>query len=197
MPPTSGPTRTTPVWMLAIAALLLAARIGWGVWEGANPESRPELVQWTAPSAAEATARGSGRLVLYAFTDRRNATSRKLATDLFADPERATELGRAFVPVRIEGDPAEDSPEIASLRQRFKVAKLPALVVATPDGARWKLIPGDAGANRAIEHLVAARIEMLDLPFTNRRGVQFQLGGRHGGGQDSIPTGGDTLRVVE
>jgi len=197
MPPSSGPTRTTPVWMLGIAALLLAARVGSGVWETANPESRPELVEWTAPSAAEETARSSGRLVLYAFTDRRNGASRKLASDLFADPERATELRRAFVLVRIEGDPAEDSPQIAALRQRFKVTALPTLVVATPDGARSKRIPGDARANAVLEQLVTARLELLDLPIAGRRGFQFKLGGRHGGSSDSLPAGGDTLRVVE
>lgn len=197
MPPTDGATRATPVWMLAIAALLLAARVGSGVWEAANPESRPELVEWTAPSAAEETARASGRLVLYAFTDRRNAASRRLASDLFADPKRATELGRAFVPIRVEGDPAEDSPEIAALRERFKVTTLPALVVATPDGARSKLIRGDARAATVLEQLVVARIELLDLPIPNRRGFQFQFGGRHGGGSDSSDAGGDTLRVIE
>ena len=49
----AGPTRTTPIVLLALAGLLLLARIGVGVRDVVSPESRPELVDWV--SVAEAT----------------------------------------------------------------------------------------------------------------------------------------------
>lgn len=196
-PAGGGSSRGTPVWLLALAGLLLVARIGVGVWDANNPESRSELVNWAAPSAANETARDRGRLVLYAFTDRKDPASRKMASDLFADPAIAQQLGRLFVPVRIEGNPAADTPETAALRGRFHVTTLPALVVATPDGARSKLLPGFRNARATMEALTAAQMELVDLPFTRRGGFQFKIGGNRGGAGDSSGAGGDSVRTIE
>jgi hypothetical protein len=41
----SGPTRATPVLLLAIAGVLLVARIAFGIYEHAHPIVRPPVVQ--------------------------------------------------------------------------------------------------------------------------------------------------------
>ncbi|MEO5616440.1 MAG: thioredoxin fold domain-containing protein [Candidatus Eisenbacteria bacterium] len=196
MPPSSGgSSRVTPLWLLAMAGLLLAARVGVGVWDAANPGSRPEAVTWTAPSAAVEAARARGRLVLYAFTDRRNPASRELSSELFADAGMARQLDRTFVMVRIEGKPAADTPETAALRSRFKVKETPTLVVATPDGARSKLVTGFVTALSTLEQLTLAQMEMMDPPFQRRGGVRFPFGRPRGGAGDSSRSDGDSLRV--
>lgn len=192
-----GSSRANPLWLLAIAGLLLAARIGVGVWDAANPESRPELVTWTAPSAAAETARAHGRLVLYAFTDRQNPASRELSSELFADAGMAQQLAGQFIAVRIEGKPAGDTPETAALRSRFGVTEIPTLVVATPDGARSKRVTGFVNARSTIEELTLARMEMMDLPFLRRGGVRFQMGRPRGGERDSSGAGEDSVRAIE
>src|SRR6266446_4908136 len=124
MPPSDGlrgPTRSTPVTLMVVAGLLLVARVALGIWDAANPESRPELVNWTAPAAAVDEARARGRLLLYAFTDRGVPASRKLAAEIFADAQSAQRIDKQFVAVRLEGKPADDSPEIAELRARYKI----------------------------------------------------------------------------
>lgn len=171
-----GPTRATPVVLVALAALLLAARVALGVWDAVNPETRPELVTWIAPSEAAGEARSRGRLLLYAFTDRKVPASRKLASEIFASPQYSHQIERTFVPVRIEGGPADDTPETAALRSRFAIRELPTLVVASADGARSKVIPGYAKAGATAEALVTAQLELMGLPGVSRRGFQFRVG---------------------
>jgi thiol:disulfide interchange protein len=192
-----GSSRSTPLWLLTFAGLLLAARIGVGVWDVASPESRPEQVTWTSPSAAAEAARARGRLVLYAFTDRRNPVSREMSSELFTDAAMARQIAGQFVAVRIEGRPGDDTAETAALRSRFKVTEVPTLVVATADGAKSKLVTGFVSARSTVEALTAAQMELMDLPFSRRGGFRIQVGGGHGGDEDSSEAGGDSLRVIE
>lgn len=200
MPPSNGhagPTRTTPIVLLALAGLLLLARIGVGVRDVVSPESRPELVDWV--SVAEATQPGhpSGHLMLYAFTDHAQAASRKLASELFASPAASGAINREFVPVRIEGDPSADDPATRALRERFKVGELPALVVATPDGSRFKTIPAPANARDALQAIKQAQMEVMGLPFGATKGFQFRIGnsGASGGPIGGPPNGGPGAQV--
>lgn len=191
MPPSDGgPTRANPAWLLLVAGVLLVARVGLGIWDATNPESRPDLVTWTAASSAAGEARARGRLVLYAFTDRDAPASRKLSSGLFTEAAIARELMAQFVVVRIEGPAADDTPETAALRGKFQVTELPALVVATADGGKFKKIAGVESPRAALEQLTTARLELMDLPFHTRGGVRFQIGGARGGDADSSAAGG-------
>jgi hypothetical protein len=203
MPPSNpmrgsgGSTRVTPLWLLALAAILFAARITSGVWAEIYPESRPELARWTAPAAAAEEARSSHRLVLYVFLDRKQADSRQLAADLFADVERAGRLNGEFVLVQIDGPAAEDTPETAALRAQYEVRDLPALVVTTVDGSRSKRIAGNQNVREIDQQLTAARFELLDRPGVRRRGMQFQFGTGPRGSADTLGAGDDSLRTSE
>jgi hypothetical protein len=181
MPPTdgrSGPTRATPRVLLIVAGALLAARIALGVWDVASPDSRPELVTWHTFAEAQRSPVGGRRLMLYAFTDPRQRASRNLARDVFKSASLAGDLDRQFVSVRIEGTPDQDLPEEHALRARFGVTELPALVVATPDGERYKTIAGYHDAHTTMAALKNAQLEVMGLPFTHGGGFQFRVGGR-------------------
>ena len=199
MPPSNprgGPSRATPAVLVVIAAALLVARVALGIWDTNNPESRPELMTWTAPSAAAEEARMSGRLVLYAFTDRKNIASRKLSSEVFADPELVQRLSREFVAVRIEGDPVNDTPGVAAMRAAAGVTITPALVITTADGAKSKLVVGFKNVRATMQALGAARMEVLGLPFSHRpgggRSFRFQVGG-NGAGDNSSEAEVDSL----
>lgn len=187
MPPTEaggsrrGSTRVTPLWLLAIAALLLAARVGTGVWAEVRPEGRPDLVDWVTPSEAQGDANFNGRSMLYVFTDSRVPASRKLVSDVFTKPDAARRINDAFASVRIDGPASGDTPEAAELRRRFEVTELPTLVVVSQDGTKSRRIVGHTSANATLQALLSARLEMMGLPAGSAgRGVQFKFGGRFG-----------------
>jgi hypothetical protein len=181
-----GSTRTTPAALLILAAALLVARVAFGVIDATHPELRPELVQWTSPSEAAAAARSTGRLILYAFTDG-GAASRRLAGDLFTNPDVAKQLEGRFIAVRVDGGPAHDTPDEAALRAKFGVGAEPALVVTNADGSKFQLVPTPANAPAALQALSAAQMEVMDLPFRPAgRSFRFQIGNRHGAPPDSL-----------
>lgn len=193
MPPTdgrSGPTRATPLALLVIAGVLLAARVAVGVWDEASPDARPELVTWNTPAGAESVARDRGRLMLYAFTDQRQKASRDLSREVFSNANLARSLDKDFVPVRIEGSAEQDPPDAHDLRARFHVTELPALVVATPDGAHAKLVSGFHDARTTMTALKEAQLQVMGLPFTHGGGFQFRFGRHDSLGRGPFERGG-------
>lgn len=181
-----GSTRATPAVLMVLAAVLLVARVASGVIDATHPENRPELVDWTSPSEAAAAARTSGRLILYAFTDE-GAASRRLAADLFTNPGAAKQLESRFIPVRVDGGPAHDTPESSALRAKFGVRSEPALVVTNADGSKFRLVPAPANAAAAVQALTEAQMEVMDVPFQRGgRTFRFQFGNRHGLPPDSL-----------
>ena len=181
-----GSTRATPAVLVIVAAALLVARVAFGIIDATHPEIRPELIQWTSPSEAAATARATGRLILYVFTDDGRA-SRKLAGELFTSPDVAKQIESRFLAVRIDGDPAHDTADDAALRAKFGVRAVPALVVTNADGSKFQLVPAPANAAAALQALNEAQMEVMDIPFQRGgRSFQFQFGNRHGAPPDSL-----------
>jgi len=204
MPPTEphGSTRATPRVLVLAAGLLLVARVAFGVIDATHPENRPELVQWTAPAAAPVTARQTGRLLLYAFTDRKAPASRKLTSEVFGTPDVAQQIDGRYVAVRIDGGPAKDTPETAALRGKFGVRSEPALVLANPDGTRFKRIDGYESRGALTEALSQAQLEVMDIPFNRMgragrgRSFRFQIGGHGVGSADSTEATGEADSVM-
>src|SRR5881628_2623537 len=67
-PARSRSTRSTPVALLALAGVLLVARVALGIYESVRPLERKSLVEWRQPGAGEAEASASRKLLLYLFT---------------------------------------------------------------------------------------------------------------------------------
>jgi hypothetical protein len=177
MPPSdrrTGPTRRTPLALLIVAGALLVARVALGIWYEVHPAERPELVTWTSPPApGRSTA--SGKPVLYVFTDDSPA-SRRAARELFSDPGAARAIESQFVPVRIEGSAGGRAGDDAELRARFGVERLPAFVVTSPDGGRFRKFSGYSNPQALMDSLSQARLEMMDLPFIRSRSFRFGTG---------------------
>jgi hypothetical protein len=171
--------------LLAVAVVLFATRIAVGVWDVASPDARPELVAWASPDEAARAAQSGGRLVLYAFVDPTQAESRKLSHEVFASPNLAPAINREFVPVRIAVSSARPDADTEERLARFKVTAIPALVVTSPDGDRFKSLSGFHDARATHEFLQEAKLEVLGLPFMRGGGFQFRVGGR-----DSLAFGG-------
>ncbi|HTO92334.1 MAG TPA: thioredoxin family protein [Candidatus Sulfotelmatobacter sp.] len=170
-----GPTRRTPLALLVVAATLLLARLGVGIWYEAHPEDRPDLVSWTpAPAAGRATP--TGKPVLYVFTDPASKDSRRAEREVFADPALAQRIQAQFAPVRVEGPLVSPDPGARELRARFGVETLPAFVVTSPDGARFRKLEGYTSSYALMDSLRRAQLEMMDLPFIRGKSFRFQVG---------------------
>jgi hypothetical protein len=174
MPPTDGgarasrpgSTRATPVVLLGVAALLLGARVGFGVYEHARPADRPDLIEWRQPGAGEAEARSRGKLVLYFFTVDGSKPCRAMARELFGDANTAAAINQRFVPIRVldlKREEGHNSPDVESLEQRYDVKKFPSLVVTIPDRERFEKQSDYPGA-LATRNFLSQSTAMVVMP---------------------------------
>jgi|SRR5439155_4283135 len=158
-----GPSRRAPLLLLVIAAALLVARIGSGVWEGRHPPDLPDRMPWHGIASAEADSRASGRLVLYDFSAAWCGPCRQMATEVFADETSARKLGAMFVPVHVVDRAREDGrnqPDVQALEDRFRIEAFPTLVVYAPDTGRHVTITGYGGAASLMQELTQATLTL-------------------------------------
>lgn len=185
----SGPTRATPVLLLALAGALLAARVAFGIYEHARPVERADRVEWREPAAGEAEAREGGRLLLYCFTRDGDPRCREMSREVFADPRSAVLIQRQFVPIRVLDLSREDGrnpPDVARLEQEFAVTEFPTLVVATPGRERFEKQAGYSGALGTTQFISGAPARLL------LRGPR----GHSRAGRDSVAGAADTSAGV-
>ena len=175
MPPSEarrGPTRSTPKALLIVAGVLLAARIALSLWYEVHPGAKQDIVSWALPPAPGATTR-SGKPVLYVFTDDSQPDSRRFSRDVLADERNSRYLDGWFAPVKVDASAKSATPHAAELRSRFGVDQLPAFVVTSPDGGRFRKFSGYSNPQAFVESLSQARGAMADLPFIRSRSFRF------------------------
>jgi thiol:disulfide interchange protein len=170
MPPPadSGPrgaTRSVPMVLVAIAVLLLAARITIGLVErGKSYDTAEGLIRWQTIEAGEAMAQRTHKPILYDFTAEWCGPCKVLEREVFAEKGAAAMISGNFVPIRVTDRQREDgrnTPDVARLQARHQVRAFPTLVVVRPDSSVATRIEGYTGRQQVMSQLMQA-----SLPFT-------------------------------
>jgi len=161
MPATDGSTRVTPVWLLALAFALLAARVTLGVIDALHPSQRPVLVRFQDPRGAEAQARSRGLPLLFVFVKDEQAESRALEDQVFADPRFAPRINDGFVAVRSVETAGGTRVQIGGDRAtRYGISRRPALVAVNPSNDRHVTLTGFPGQGPVMQWLARAPIQI-------------------------------------
>jgi thiol:disulfide interchange protein len=154
-----GSTRARPTALLVLAAALLVARIGTGLYEERHPPSVAELVHWQPIEGAEARASAERRPVLYDFSADWCVPCQTMQREVFGDPEMAKQIESGFIPVRVLDRVREEGRNPAlvdSLERRFRINSFPTLVVVPAGGGDPDVVVGYEGPRATQQRLRAA-----------------------------------------
>jgi thiol:disulfide interchange protein len=166
MPPPAdaprGATRGVPRLLIALAVLLLAARITLALVEGGRYTGHAKgLISWQTIAAGEATAKHTGQPILYDFSAEWCGPCKKLESEVFADQGAAGMIQGSFVPIRVTDRQREEGrnpPDIAALQARYQVRPFPTLVVVRTDGSVATRIEGYPGKAEVLRQLMQAAV---------------------------------------
>jgi thiol:disulfide interchange protein len=154
MPPGSaGSTRARPTALLVLAAALLIARVGAGVYEARHAAPMGGLVKWRAPDGNE-VANAGGKPVLYDFAATWCGPCKRMDREVFANAGSAAMIDATFVAVHVDDN--DQSMAAAALRSRHHVDALPTLVVIRPGGGEPRRLEGYSGKQRVLSFLKRA-----------------------------------------
>jgi thiol:disulfide interchange protein len=151
-------TRYTPRWLLVLAAVLLAGRVGAEIRRlTATPEpyyrsAATSPVAWRPIEVAEQESRATGRPILYEFSAEWCAPCKRLEAEFFADPDVAAFVNRTYVPVQVidrSEEEGRNAPVVEAMMDRYEVRAFPTLVVTDPF-VRIEGFPGRTEVGRAL-----------------------------------------------
>lgn len=151
--------RSIPVALIAIAAVLLIARVACAPRETKDTSSS-ELVQWHTPAEGLALARSSGKLVMYDFTAEWCGPCHMLDAQVFKNPEIAQQINERFIAIRVTDRLREEGrnpPDVAQLNARYEVRGFPTVVFAAADGTERGRMEGFGGRERFAQIMERAR----------------------------------------
>ena len=149
MPATErGSTRRLPLALAIVSAVLLVARIGFGIAEERHPLDAADAVDWRTAAVGESEAMQKGGVVLYFFSSPSEPQSRALANEVFANEKMARGIDQMFVPVKLvdlRKETGQNLPEVAAREQRFGVHVFPTLVAFDPKSGHFERLEGYKG----------------------------------------------------
>ncbi len=136
--------RSIPVWLLALAGLLLAWRIALYM----THEPPPQRVQWLSLEQGMEAARATGMPVLIDFTADWCAPCHELDAQVFQDPELSAEINRRFITIRVtdrQREEGRNAPAVDELQRRYSVSGFPTIVFADRNGTELGRMEGFGG----------------------------------------------------
>lgn len=171
MPPPlepAGSSRRFPKILLIVAAALLVARVGTGIWEERNSaepagvarhREAAELVHWQPIAVAEVESRARRKPIFYDFSAEWCGPCKLMSAEVFADSASARRINQQFVPVRVVDRSREDgrnAPEVQALQDRFRIEAFPTIVLYSPETGRHESITGYGGRDGMLMQLARA-----------------------------------------
>ena len=156
MRPTES-TRAMPLAFLVVLGLLLVARGATAWWEGRHPPESYDRVDWKTPAEALEVSAMHRKPILYDFTADWCAPCQKMKGEVFADQNRAKQIGMMFVPARVLDRQQEDGrnpADVDSLQQKYAITAFPTLIAVTPDGREVGRVLGYPGSRATMDSLM-------------------------------------------
>ena len=146
-----------------------AASPGIGSPETGSPPAgdaapKPEAVdaersEWSSAQEAMAESQRTGKPVMLEFTAEWSPEGIRLRTDVFGSSILGDAVQRAVIPVAVidrEREEGENPPQVAALKEQFKVTSLPTLVVFSARTGRIVSTQGFHGADETVRWIRSA-----------------------------------------
>lgn len=128
--------RYVPVALIAIAVLLIGARIASHLLKDEHTKTTNSLVKWVGIDEGLRRAQATGKPVLIDFTAEWCQPCHVLDAEVFQNEQLAKKINERFVAVRVtdrQQEEGSNTPRVAQLQERFAVKGFPTVVIAGAD----------------------------------------------------------------
>lgn len=150
--------RAMPLVLIAIAALLIVARIATHLVQ--PDEASKSLVNWVDVEDAARLAASSNRPILMDFTAEWCAPCHVLDEEVFRDPMLAKAINQNFIAVRVTDRKREDGrnpAEVEALQRRYGVQGFPTVIITDAAGTERGRMEGYGGRDQFRQMMEKAR----------------------------------------